>query len=367
MKVKIACFIKNYLPISETFIYDEIVNLKKFEAIVLTEKLIDNGYFPYPKIFQAPVSSPWKPFKRKINDNFFKRALLDKNIRIVHARFAWSGMEILSVCKKLNLPLVTSFYGIDVSRLPRHFIYRQRLRKLFHEGQIFLVQSKDMKEDIVRLGCPEKKAVVLYAGIDTEKFKLKKNKPDREIKLLMCGRFVEKKGFEYGIRAFAKVAKTYKEAVLYIIGEGELEEKLKELSNLLNLSSRVKFLGTLTHQQVQKQMEESDIFLAPSITAKNKDKEGIPNVIKEAMATGLPVVSTYHAGIPELVVDSKTGFLVPEKDIDKLSDRLSYLIEHPKIGNKMGEEGREIVVKKFNLSKQIEKLEKIYQRLLNES
>lgn len=366
MKLKIACFVKNYLPISETFIYDEIVNLKKFKAIVLTEKITNNGYFPYPDIFQTPVSSSWKPFKRKINDNFFKKVFLDNKIRVVHARFAWSGMEILSICKKLNLPLITSFYGMDVSRMPRHFIYRQKLKKLFRKGQIFLVQSRDMKEDVIKLGCPEKKIITLYIGINTEKFKLRKQlyKSDGEIKVLMCGRFVEKKGFEYGIRAFAKIAKTHKEAVLYIIGKGELEDKLKELSKSLNLGSKIKFLGVLTHQQVQKQMEESDIFLAPSITAKNKDKEAIPSVIKEAMATGLPVVSTYHAGIPELVINGKTGFLVPEKDIDKLSDKLSYLIEHPKIGDKMGKEGRGIVVRKFNLFKQIEKLEKIYQKEL---
>ncbi len=83
------------------------------------------------------------------------------------------------------------------------------------------------------------------------------------------------------------------------------------------------------------------------------------------MATGLPVVSTYHAGIPELVIDGKSGFLVPEKDIDGLVDRLSYLIAHPELWEKLGSQGREVVEEKFNLFKQVRKLEGIYKSLLN--
>jgi len=85
----------------------------------------------------------------------------------------------------------------------------------------------------------------------------------------------------------------------------------------------------------------------------------------EAMATGLPVVSTYHAGIPELVIDKKTGFLVPEKDVDGLVDRLDYLIAHPELWEKLGSEGREVVEEKFDLFKQVRKLEKTYRSLLN--
>ncbi|GAF72499.1 unnamed protein product, partial [marine sediment metagenome] len=135
----------------------------------------------------------------------------------------------------------------------------------------------------------------------------------------------------------------------------------------LNLSDTdsVQFLGMLPHEEVQREMEASDIFLSPNVTASDGNREGIPNTIKEAMATGLPVVSAYHAGIPELVIDKKTGFLVPEKDVDGLVDRLDYLIAHPELWEKLGSQGREVVEEKFNLFKQISRLEEIYAKLLS--
>ncbi len=273
---------------------------------------------------------------------------------------------ILPQCKKLDLPLLTTFHGIDVSLFARDFIYRLRLKKLFREASVFLVRSNRMKDDVLDLGCPSEKAVVHYGGIDVNKFRFRKRGPNgEEVKILMCGRFVEKKGFEYGIRAFAKLGKIHKNIALTLIGDGKLRKKMENLVDSLNLSHRVQFLGMLPHEEVQREMEVSDIFLSPNLVARNGDKEGIPNTIKEAMATGLPVVSTYHAGIPELVIDKKTGFLVPEKDVDGLVDRLEYLIAHPELWEKLGAQGREVVEEKFNLSTQVRKLEKIYRSLLN--
>lgn len=362
MKPTIACFVENYLPFSETFIYDEIVNIKNFHLIVLTEKINNKKIFSYSEIYVPPLKGP---LFRKQNTRFLRDILVKKDVKLVHARFGWGGIRIRKLCKKLNLPVITTFYGIDASRLPRHFSYRYNLRKLFQDGEIFLVQSNNMKEDIVRLGCPEEKVMVFYGGVDPGKFKLRKGKEKEKIKIMMCGRFVEKKGFEYGIRAFAKITKEHKNTLMYIVGDGELKEKLKELTSSLNIASKVKFLGVLSHKEVQKQMEESDIFLAPSITAKNGDKEGIPTVIKEAMATGLPVVSTYHAGIPELVKDGETGFLVAEKDVEALTEKIHYLITHPEDAILMGRKGRKVVEEKFNLSIQIKKLEDLYDRLIN--
>jgi len=105
--------------------------------------------------------------------------------------------------------------------------------------------------------------------------------------------------------------------------------------------------------------------LAPSVTSKIGDKEGIPNTIKEAMATGLPVVSTFHAGIPELVVDQETGFLLPERDTDGLVEKLDYLITHSEIRERLGRHGREIIMEKFNLVQQMKELEQVYQGVID--
>jgi len=365
VKETIACFVKTYLPISETFIYEEIKNLREFNVIILTKKLINVNLFPHKNIF-SESTLPKRRIEKGLRRNLFTEALLINRVKLVHAHFGWGGMMILPTCKKLNLPLLTTFHGIDVSVFARDLIYRLKIKKLFREGSAFLVRSDKMKADVVKLGCPPEKIVLLYGGIDVDKFRFRKRRPDgRGVKILMCGRFVEKKGFEYGIKAFAKVHRIHKDITLTLVGDGKLKKRMENLARSLNLSDSVQFLGMLPHKEVQRKMEESDIFLSPNLTARNGDKEGIPNTIKEAMATGLPVVSTYHAGIPELVVDEKTGFLVPEKDVDALADRLNYLITHPEIWDKMGWQGRKIVEEKFNLFTQVKKLEEIYKSLLN--
>ena len=110
-------------------------------------------------------------------------------------------------------------------------------------------------------------------------------------------------------------------------------------------------------------MNESHIFILSSITAKDGDQEGQGLVLQEAQAMGLPILSTYHNGIPEGVVDKKSGFLVPERDVDALADRLNYLIEHPNTWQDMGKTGREFVEKKYDIKKLNQKLVEIYQRL----
>jgi len=366
LEQKIAYFIRTYLFPSETFIYEEIKSIKRFKVVVLAPNVIDTHLFPYPDIL-----TPWEkrktgfpPMRKVVEKKFFYRILKQQNIRLIHAWYAWSGMMILPVCKKIKVPLIVSFHGMDVSRLPSHFLYHRHLLNLFNQADLFITRSFSMKEDVVKLGCPPEKVVVHYGGIDIDRFRPRGKKKKNSAKILMCGRMVEKKGFTYGILAFSRVLKRHPQASLTIIGYGKLRENLEKLVRSLKIEDKVKFVGALPHLEVQRQMREADIFLSPNVTAKNKDKEGIPNVIKEAMATGLPVISTYHAGIPELIIEGETGFLVPEKDVEALTERLDYLLSHPELWDKMGKRGREVVKEKFNLARQVKELENIYLKLI---
>jgi len=324
--VKIAYFVERYRGF-RTYVYEELNNLKTFTPIFLADEMWNQNYlFPELKIFSKSNLS----WLGRLKGGYFKRVLLAEGVRLIRAYFGHGGIRMLPVSKKLNIPLVTSFHGALVTSISKSWWYLRRQKTLFEKGDLFLARSEDTKKEMVDLGCKPEKIIVHYGGIDLNKFRFRKKPPDGErIKILMCGRFVEKKGFEYGIRAFAKLGKIHKNVALTLIGDGKLRKKMENLVDSLNLSDSVQFLGMLPHEEVQREMEASDIFLSPNATAWDGNREGIPNTIKEAMATGLPVVSTYHAGIPELVIDKKTGFLIPEKDVDALVDRLDYLIAHP--------------------------------------
>lgn len=229
--------------------------------------------------------------------------------------------------------------------------------------------SNHWKKNLIELGCSPSKIIVHHMGVNTSLFKFapRKNNNLNSINILSVGRLVEKKGTEFGVRAVAQIVQKYPRlAIKYsIIGDGVLRKNLETLIGKLGISDSVKLLGSKTQHEVEDIMMRSHIFLLPSVTAQSGDQEGIPVTLMEAMATGLPVISSWHSGIPELVQDGQSGFLVPERDVDSLVDRLEYLVKHPDIWPKMGQAGRKFVEKNYNINTLNNKLVDIYQKLLN--
>lgn len=356
--IKVAVVRSWYLPLSETFIYTELVNLKVVKPIVCTKKIMHKDQFPFAPIFQF----------RRMSD--LEKILVKQKVDLIHARFGITGAEILDVKKQLGIPMITSFHGFDLPANRRSFAkYNGKLHRLFEEGECFTATSNNMKGILVRYGCPKDKVFVHHSGIDAEAFSLQKRAmpEDGRITLLSVGRLVEKKGMRYLIDAFHIVQKQYPNTRLRIAGDGQLLAKLREQVKKLRLTNKVDFLGAIPHQEVVKEMEKAHVFVLASTTTRDGNQEGIPNVIKEAMATGLPIVSTWHAGIPELVRDGKTGYLVPERDTDAMAERLLSLIRNPEIWGKMGKRGRKIVTQSFDLQKQVLELENLYAKILTGS
>jgi hypothetical protein len=192
------------------------------------------------------------------------------------------------------------------------------------------------------------------------KFKHIQRTPKDIIKILFVGRFVEKKGASYAIETIDRLLKESHNIELRMIGDGPLMNEAKNLMNELSLNEKIVLLGPQPHSIVLKEMEEADIFFLPSITADNGDREGIPVSIMEAQATGLPVVSTVHSGIPELVIDSKTGFLVPENDTAAMAEKLKELITNYKLRINMGELGRSQIESIYDREKEIDQLDKLF-------
>jgi len=180
---------------------------------------------------------------------------------------------------------------------------------------LFLPVNEYFKNRLIKLGCSRDKILVHHSGIDINRFMFYKRQivDHNRTKFLTVGRLVEKKGHLFVIEAIKRLVNKYSKIEYIIAGDGPLKTELLKLVNKYNLSSYVKFKGQITSSEAIDLYKEAHIFILHSVTARNGDMEGTPVVLMEAQASGLPVISTYHSGIPEVVIDKHSGFLVPEK------------------------------------------------------
>jgi colanic acid/amylovoran biosynthesis glycosyltransferase len=224
-----------------------------------------------------------------------------------------------------------------------------------------------MKRALMEIGCSSEKIVIQHIGADTEKINFKERAfpSDGKIVILCCGRFVEKKGLIYALQALQLLISKNPQIELRIIGDGVLRNSIVSFIKENNLSPYIHLLGFQPHRVFVEELKKAHIYIQPSVTAQNGDNEGgAPTTLLEAQAAGVPVLSTYHADIPEVVADGKSGFLVPERDAHALAERLEYLIDHPEEWSTMGREGRRHVEMNYNICKAANNLENIYDALI---
>lgn len=258
---------------------------------------------------------------------------------------------------------VISFYGFDVSYYTKN--NKKAYEQLLDKKIVVIALSEYMKKQLIDLGFNKNFIVIHPLGIHLEEFPFKERRlpKKRPLRILTVARLTEKKGLEYSIRAFAKVAKTYN--IKYtIVGDGVLRPRIEKLITDLKMTDKIEIAGWKERTELKTIFEKSDIFVLPSVTAINGDQEGTPTVLLEAMSSGLPVISTYHAGIPEMIKDGKSGFLVPERNIEVLAKRILSLIEHPEIWQEFGSAGRKYVEENHDIEKLNDRLEKIYIKLI---
>ncbi|MEO0948445.1 MAG: glycosyltransferase [Cyanobacteria bacterium J06641_5] len=303
----------------------------------------------------------WKHFYRAI-------AFLETDdYDIVHCQFGTLGPIGLTLREAgfLSGKLVTIFRGIDISRHVREEgedVYQE----LFAKGDYFLANCEFFRRRAIDLGCDPQRIVVHGSGIDCQKFnfKVRKFPDDGRIRISTIGRLVEKKGIEYAIQAVAWVAQYHPNIEFLIIGDGPLKTRLQYSIDRLGAENFIKLLGWKQQQEIVEILETCHLFVAPSVTAADGNQDAPVNTLKEAMAMGLPVVSTHHGGIPELVDDGTCGFLVPERDAEAIAEKLAYLIEHPELWEVLGKAGRARVEEKYDMNGLNDELVEVYQTLL---
>jgi colanic acid/amylovoran biosynthesis glycosyltransferase len=295
--------------------------------------------------------------------------LKNRNYDIIHCQFGTLGIAVLPLLRLgiLKGRLVVSFRGYDISQyLKMHGddVYQE----LLQVGSLFLTNCEFFKRRLLSLGCSEQKIVVHRSGLDCSRFHFAPRHPPRDgrIRIVTTGRLVEKKGIEYGIRAVAKLAPLYPNLQYAIIGDGPLRQDFETLIAALNIGHLVQLLGWKEQLEIIEILDSAQIFMAPSVTAMDGNQDAPVNTLKEAMAMGLPVIATQHGGIPELVEEGISGFLVPERDAEAIADKLDYLIQHPQLWPQMGRAGRACVEQDYSLNKLNDQLVELYEQAIAE-
>jgi len=222
-----------------------------------------------------------------------------------------------------------------------------------------------MGQQLQRLGCSPDKIRKLSYGIDLQRYpsRARALQDDEPVRIATVGRLVEKKGIEYVIRALAKVARKHPRLRYDVIGDGPLRRSLEQLAHEQSLGDVVQFHGALSGERVRALLDQAHLFVLASVTAHDGDQEGTPVSLLEAQAAGLPVISTRHSGIPEIIAEGESGWLVPERDPEALAERLTSLIEHPETWASCGSRGRKFVETGFARTKCINDLLDVYSEL----
>jgi colanic acid/amylovoran biosynthesis glycosyltransferase len=284
---------------------------------------------------------------------------------VVHCHYGNVGLRYAVAARVWQAPLVVSFYGYDASSYPRERgtdIYAP----LFARAGVVASLSAHMDTQLRALGCPSSllRRVPLTVDPGVEAIaESDRERPRHGVRLLTVARLVEKKGIEHALRAVALAAEECPSLCYDVIGEEPLRARLEWVAATLGITQRVRFLGARSQEEVIAAMREADLFLLPSVTAANGDEEGTPTVLLEASWSRLPVLSTRHAGIPEIVRDGETGVLVAEGDATALANALRALLRTPEWWPSLGEAGHRLVAGTHTMPAVAERLERIYREL----
>ena len=375
MSSTIAIFKIGLLPFTQTFIPDQVNALRRFRALYVGLDRVANGR---PLETSSIVLVECRTFKSRLHKAAYKmtgiapsfhREIAAFKPRLLHAHFVMDGIHALRIATSLGLPLVVTIhaplptsFGKALRRTSfEHIIYSLRLRTLWKRAAIFICVSDYIRERALEIGYPSAKLRVHYTGIDRRLFKPPVTARDPRL-VLFVGRLVERKGVRYLIEAMAEVKKRVPDAHVVIIGKGPEREALERLSQ--NLDVNAEFLGALSDFEVREWLSRARVFAGPSMMASDGEPEALGTVFAEAQATGLPVVSCVHGGIPEVVLDGQTGLLAPERDSKTLAVHVLRYLEDEVFWQACSDRAIRWIEERFDIVKQTQELEQIYSSLL---
>ena len=274
---------------------------------------------------------------------------------VVLAEYGPTGVHVLDACERSRVPLVVHFHGFDASEKSVLEKHATSYPRLFRSAAAIIAVSRPMQQKLISLGAPSDRVHYNPYGVDCQMF-MGSNPASAPPVLLAVGRFVEKKAPHLTIAAFAEARRSCATAQLRMIGDGPLMVRCRDLVEDLGLGDAVKFLGPQPSEIVRREMREARGFVQHSVQSPSGDCEGMPVGILEAGASGLPVVASRHAGIPDAVVHGETGLLVEERDVRGMAAAMQRVLHDPVFAGSLGQAARRWICTKFNLEDSIHRL-----------
>jgi colanic acid/amylovoran biosynthesis glycosyltransferase len=280
------------------------------------------------------------------------KKLRGKEADFVIAHFGTAGVTAMKIQKAgiFSGKLIPIFHGADISKKNTLIRLKKDYEDLFRYSLKIIPISELWKNKLTELGAAPEKLVVNRMGIDLDKFQLivSENNLSEPLNIVSVARMVEKKGLDDALNAMKLLANTGIKFKYSLVGGGPLEEWLKKLAVELNIDKIVTFHGVMNQDEINIILATTDVFLLPSKTAKDGDMEGVPVALMESMAKGIVTVSTFHSGIPELIQNEKSGFLVQESSPQEIANLLSMLVKSSLNVSAIRESGRRVIAEKFN-------------------
>lgn len=382
-------YVPFWLGHTETWIYGQICALPSdIESHVLCERTGNLDQFPWPRINSIDIGSAlgaWQAVRKAAlrlgigsAAECARRRLLIQRAKglgaaILHSHFGDAACLNARAVRRAGLKHVVTFYGQEVQRLPTiEPSWRQRYSRLFSSVDRVLCEGPHMARCLAGLGCHPDKLKIHALGVDLNRieFSPRSWRPGTPLRVLLAATFREKKGIPSGIHALGKL-KSEVELEVSIAGDASTEPRSRREKSLIlaavrasGLEDRVRFLGVLTHAELQRAACRHHVFLSPSRTASDGDTEGgAPVSIIEMAASGMPVVSTVHCDIPEIILHRQTGLLAAEGDVPGLAEQMRWLIRNPGAWRALAEAARQRIRERFNAATQGQRLAELYRSL----
>jgi colanic acid/amylovoran biosynthesis glycosyltransferase len=373
---RVAVATEDFLPYTHVWIYRQMFVDDRRPALVLCRRRSEQASFPFePSVcspsetswVQAAKARLWRFFRHvparlsRRNRRDFADAIRRHRVELVHAHFATMGVMMAPLCRAAGIPLLVTFHGFDVTAAPRRWpAYAKQISAMLRGGAHVAAITKEMAAVAGHLGADAERIHLSYLGVPVAQIPfVERTGRDGPVHFLHAGRLTAKKGVPDLVRAFAKAFPAPGQAVLTIAGDGEESQMARKAVEQSRPANEVRLLGRVADAELVRLRAEADVFVANCRTDDAGTREGLPIAILEAAATGLPVLSTWHAGIPESVADGVTGLLVPERDEAALAEGMRRMMDAEE-RVKWGREGRRRMEETFDLEACNRRLWNIY-------